>query len=88
MPEDSLVGFEFFDDNGLSIVNDAAKRAASDRLANEIAFNKAIPHLDTAINAVQTAALRKQRQDEPNREEPDWDDNVPPDLSDGFDFLL
>lgn len=85
MPEDALIGFEFFTtDNGLSIANENARRKASEQLVNETAFRNAFDNLDNAVEAVQTAALRKAR-----REDPDWQDNVPPDLTGGDnDFLL
>ena len=84
MPEDAFIGFNFFSTgNGLSIVNDAAQRNAAERLANDIAFGNAFQHLDTALGAVQSAARHKAQ-----RNDPDWEDNVPPDLTDGFDFLL
>ena len=38
--------------------------------------------LGNAVDAVQTNILRNQTRDA------QWEDNVPPDLTDGFDFLL
>ncbi|MDQ2091623.1 hypothetical protein [Marimonas arenosa] len=95
MPEDALIGFEFFtiDDenspfNGLTIANDHAVRAASQHLNNPNAYNHAIEHLDRAIEAVQAAAIRNASRNDPRQDEPTWDDNVPPDLIGPDDFLL
>lgn len=85
MPEDAI-GFEFFNDNHnprLTIVNDAAVQHASGRLSNEIAHLRAFDHLGNAVEAVQSAAQRKALLNPPG-----WDDNVPPDATDGSDFFL
>lgn len=85
MPEDGI-GFEFFRDDQnprLTIVNEAALQNASTQLFNEIAHLRAFDHLGNAVEAVQKAAQHKARQDPP-----DWDDNVPPDATDGGDFFL
>ncbi|MFZ7091920.1 hypothetical protein [Primorskyibacter sp. 2E233] len=83
MPEDLRIGFRFFaNDNGDSIANDKAERAAMMHLENEIARFAAFDHLERAVQAVQTAAAHNT----PSVDS--WEDNVPPDLTDGFDFLL
>ncbi|MDU8925979.1 hypothetical protein RXV86_01140 [Alisedimentitalea sp. MJ-SS2] len=84
MPEDALIGFRFFSSsNSPTIVNEAAERNATQHLENDIAHFHAIQHLDRATDAVQAAATRNDRRDEPG-----FEDNVPPDLIGPDDFLL
>ncbi|GAB5435568.1 hypothetical protein [Falsiruegeria mediterranea] len=84
MPEDALIGFLFFTtENDLSIVNENARKNATEHLVNEVAFRNALEHLDNAKDAVRDATFRKVR-----GEEQEWPDNVPPDPGDTDDFFL
>lgn len=73
----------FFDsDNFGSIANEHAVENAAEHLINEIAHQHAARHLGTAISAVHEAIERHESHQR------GWEDNVPPDLTDDFDFLL
>lgn len=90
MPDDGLIGFRFFsNDNGLSVVDDHAQQQAAQHLANDIAYYNAIEHLVRATDAVQTAALRHDRQhNDPIPDDGPSDGGLGIDLAAPDDFLL
>ncbi len=86
MAEDLYVGFKFFqlERGGPYIANEAAVNATVDRVINEKAYHARLDHMEQAVESVGDAAARKAGREDP----PQWDDNLPPDLSDDFWFVL
>lgn len=73
MPDDLKPGFVWNDSY------DTAPKSLVERLADDIIQRSIMNQFEPRIDD----SAKKE-----TRAEPDWDGNVPPDLSDGFDFLL
>ena len=76
MPEDALISFKFTEDHKTdTTLSDTIQREAADRIATYFAMEEMTATKDDPRLSEDTTAK-------------DWDGNVPPDLVDGFDFLL
>ncbi|MCR8547590.1 hypothetical protein M4578_07095 [Salipiger sp. P9] len=88
MAEDGL-GFLFWETaDGKTIADDHAVRNASNALSWPNGSFPAGDHYRAFENFGKAQEVIARNIDTPRDAEPVWEDNVPPDLTDGFDFLL